>query len=283
MLNLFILLLSSNSCRSAYVNVLNDNFSNLNNWVADVLPGANTGNNEWEYYTSRSTNVAVVSTQYGNALQLKAQKESYQGYNYTSGKVHSAKSWGPYGFFNIRALVPKGNGIWPAIWLLPPNAQTAYGTWAACGEIDIMETVCGDNQGYSTLHFGGEWPKNVQYPNGGKNAYPFTVDWSKPHYFGVEWQPTFMTFWFDASVVNGVVQGTQIFSIPSSQWYSLKTDGSRWPGNAPFNVPFNIILNVAIGGNWPCGVGCCNNIAVPASMYVYNVQIWEQTQAEEEI
>ncbi|OMJ78430.1 hypothetical protein SteCoe_21752 [Stentor coeruleus] len=255
-----------------YIQIFNDNFENLSNWVAEDLPGVNTGSNEWEYYTSRSVNVYTT----GNSLVLHAQAENYQGYNYTSGKVHSAQQWGPYGFFNIKALVPKGNGLWPAIWMLPNGAQNVYGTWAACGEIDIMETICTNNQAYSTLHFGGPWPANTQYPWPPGNQYPFGINWSQPHYFGVEWQANFMTFWFDASIVDGVVQGTQIFTVPSSQWYSQNANGQRYSGNAPFNVPTNIIMNVAIGGNWACSIsGCCNNVAVPTSMIVYNVQIWE--------
>lgn len=76
---------------------------------------------------------------------------------------------------------------------IPPGAHNQYGGWAACGEIDIMETICEKDSAYATLHFGGQYPKNVQYPTSGNN-YPFTIDWTKPHYFGVEWQPTSMTF-----------------------------------------------------------------------------------------
>ena len=265
------------STYAAYIQIFNDNFDNLDNWKAQVMPGVDSGNNEWEYYTDRPVNVHVGSTPNGQALILRAQKEDYQGYNYTSGKVITNKEWGPYGFFNIKAVVPKGNAIWPAIWLLPPGAHNQYGGWAACGEIDIMETICTWGDGYSTLHFGGEWPKNVQYPTGGANRYPFSVDWSQPHYYGVEWQPSFMTFWFDAHVENGEIKGTKINTIDSSIWYSLKPDGERWPGNAPFNTPTDIILNVALGGYWPCSnTGCCDSVAVPAEMHVFNVQIWEQ-------
>lgn len=262
-----------------YVQIFNDNFNNLDNWVAENMTGAQSGNNEWEYYTTRHVNVHTTNTPNGQALVLHAQKESYQGYNYTSGKVHSKSQWGPYGFFNIKALVPKGNGLWPAIWMLPTGGVNVYGTWAACGEIDLMETVCTLDPGYSTLHFGGPYPNNVRYPMEPNNAYPFTVDWSKPHSFGLEWQATFITFWFDASIINGIVQGTKIFTIPSSIWYSQNTQGIKYPGNAPFNVPTNIVLNVAVGGFWPCMIpGCCDNISVPANMYVYNVQIWELSQ-----
>lgn len=261
-----------------YINVLNDNFQNLDNWVAEDFSGAQSGNNEWEYYTSRSVNVYTTNTANGQALVLHAQKESYNGYNYTSGKVHSKQQWGPYGFFNIKSLVPKGNGLWPAIWMIPTGGINQYGSWAACGEIDIMETVCNSDPGLSTLHFGGPYPANTQYPLNGHNQYPFSIDWTVPHWFGVEWQPTFMKFWFDANIVNGEVQGTPIFNIPSSYWYSQNTQGQKYPGNAPFNLPTNIILNLAIGGFWPCSVpGCCENLNVPVNMYVYNVQVWERT------
>lgn len=262
-----------------YVIVFNDTFTNLNNWIAVTEAGKNTGNNEWEYYTTRTVNVYTT----GHSLVLHAQKESYEGYSYTSGKVISAKEYGPYGFFNVLAQVPKGNGLWPAIWLLPPGAKNQYGTWAACGEIDIMETICTGNSAYSTLHFGGPYPANAQYPTGGNNRYPFTIDWTKPHYFGVQWQPTFMTFWFDAQVVNGQIQGTQILTVASSHWYSQNSSGQRYPGNAPFNVPTGFVLNVAVGGNWPCSVsGCCENVSTSASMEVFNVQVWEQTQSEDQ-
>ena len=98
----------------------------------------------------------------------------------------SKDPFGPYGFFNIKAKVPKGEALWPAIWLLPPHAHSKYGSWAACGEIDIMETICTNTNGYSTLHFGGEYPHQVQYPTGGANAWS-GVDWNEPHWFGVEW------------------------------------------------------------------------------------------------
>ena len=93
---------------------------------------------------------------------------------------------------------------------------------------------------------------------------------------GVEWQPDFIKFWLNAEVVDGVVQGTVINTIPSSEWYAQNSSGQRYPGNAPFNQPFNIILNVAVGGDWPCSIqGCCDNMALPADMVVSLVEVWE--------
>ena len=161
---------------------------------------------------------------------LTAQEEEYQGLNYTSGRVHSEREFGPYAFVNINALVPKADCLWPAIWMLPTDAKSKYGTWAACGEIDIMETVCSaqsDEAAYATLQFGGPWPKNVAYPTYDQNAYPVSVDWTKPHNFGVEWQPDSIKFWLDAEIIGGQVVGTLLNTIASDVWFSMDAEGER--------------------------------------------------------
>mmetsp|Transcript_7894 Transcript_7894/g.15301 ORF Transcript_7894/g.15301 Transcript_7894/m.15301 type:complete len:278 (-) Transcript_7894:74-907(-) len=272
-----IFLASILASSAAYVKVFDDPFANLDNWNPEVKTGEQTGNHEWENYTSRSTNVFIRNNEYGNSLVLKAVAEEYQGYHYTSGRVHSKKAFGPYGFFNVYAKVPKGNGLWPAIWLLPVY-NSPYGTWAACGEIDIMETICTQGDAYATLHFGQPWPKNVQYPTGGRNRYPASVDWNHPHWFGVDWQPDFMTFYIDAQIVNGEISGgTLINKISSDHWWSSDAEGHSHGKGAPFNQPFNIILNLAVGGDWPCSVsGCCTKVAVPAELQVFKVQVWEK-------
>jgi hypothetical protein len=85
-----------------------------------------------------------------------------------------------------------------------------------------------------------------------------------------------MTFWFDANIVNAKIQGTKIFTVPSSQWWAENTSGTKYPGSAPFDVATGIVLNLAVGGNWPCSItGCCTNIVSSADMYVYSVQIWK--------
>ncbi|CAG9315895.1 unnamed protein product [Blepharisma stoltei] len=270
---------------SGYVNVMNDTFQDMSNWIENVMAGADSGNNDWEYYTDTPTNVFITKINGQNALVLRAVAQNYKGYNYTSGKVNSVRPWGPYGFFNVKAVVPKGSALWPAIFMMPPNAQSVYGGWAACGEIDIMETICSNSSGYSTLHFGGVWPNNVQYPVFPSNAYPFEVTWNQPHWYGVEWQQTYMNIWLDAQMINGSIQGGKLINhINSSQWYSLNSNGQKYPGNAPYNQPFNIIFDLAVGGNWPCSFpGCCDYAAVPAQMEIYNVQIWALTNVEEQL
>jgi beta-glucanase (GH16 family) len=260
---------------NSYSLVLDDTFADLNNWESSLQSGQSTGNNELQYYTDRLVNVYIGTTTFGRALQLKARKEPYMYYNYTSGKVVSKVKYGPYGFININALVPKGNGLWPALWLLPKDGVNVYGSWAACGEIDVLETICSSSAAYSTIHFGGAYPNNVMYPTAGQGAYPFSVDWTKPHYFGVEWKPDYLKFWFDAKIINGVIQGTEILTIPSNIWYTVSSNGNLTPPPAPFDVPTNIVMNLAVGGNWPCSVpNCCSGIQMPAILSIYNVQVW---------
>jgi beta-glucanase (GH16 family) len=255
-----------------------ETWETLDDWVLDVQPGADSGNHDLEYYTNRTQNVYIETYPDGSrALVIQALTEEYEGYNFTSGKVHSKAMLGPYGFFNVRATVPKGVGLWPAIWLYPMDGSP-YGGWSANGEIDIMETICPSPPSYATIHYGGAWPNNTQWPWPPENEFPMDVDWSIPHNFGAEWQAEFIQFWFDSEVVgDGSIQGQSFGYIPSSQWFSMDSEGVHYPGNAPFNTPFNMILNLAIGGDWTCQTpGCCTNIesVMPAQMTVNFVEVW---------
>lgn len=197
--------------------------------------GHGGGNNELQYYVDRPENVRVED---GNLI-LEARKEEYSNTGitkeYTSGKVRTKRraSW-KYGRFEIKAILPKGRGIWPAIWLLPD--KETYGGWASSGEIDIMELVGHEpNKVHGTLHHGGSWPRNIHH---GK---PFELkesegDFSgKPHVFTLEWEEGVIR-WF----VDGQLYQTQ------TEW---KSEGAPFP--APFNQPFHFILNLAVGGQWP--------------------------------
>lgn len=275
------LLLPALAAASGYQLTWSETFESLDNWVLDVEPGMDSGNNEWEYYTDSSDNVFLSTDPVSgaNMLVLQALAQEHLGYNYTSGKVYTKEVLGPYGFYNVRAKVPHGLGLWPAIWMLPVT-ENHYGTWAACGEIDLMETVCYDPNAYATLHFGGSWPNNTQTPSNGHNTFPMSINWDETHNWGFEWDLDHVQFWFDAEVVDGEIQGQNFFSINSTEWYSTNSQGIRYPGTAPFDVGFNMILNIAVGGWWPCSVaGCCENVEsqMPAQMLVYWVQTYQQT------
>ncbi|MDX1694340.1 MAG: family 16 glycosylhydrolase [Ketobacteraceae bacterium] len=203
-------------------------------WEHEVN-GWGGGNNELQYYTARPEN----SYQSGGTLKIVARQESYTGpdgtRNYTSARLRTLNKgdW-LYGRFEIRARMPHGQGLWPAIWMLPTD--WVYGGWAASGEIDIMEAVNlqagGGNDIHGTLHYGGPWPDNV---HSGTGFTPSASVVNEFHTYAVEWEPGEIR-WY----VDGQHYQTQ------REWWS---SAGAYP--APFNQRFHLILNVAVGGNWP--------------------------------
>ena len=105
-------------------------------WGYDV-GGTGWGNNELQYYTSKRKENASVNNGH---LIIEARKEDFSSMKYTSARLVSKNKgdW-KYGRIEVRAKLPKGRGIWPAIWMLP--TKWAYGGWPKSGEIDIMEFV----------------------------------------------------------------------------------------------------------------------------------------------
>jgi beta-glucanase (GH16 family) len=218
--------------------VWNDEFNGSSispaNWGFQVN-GDGGGNNELQYYTNRDTNASVE----GGALVIRALRETYTGEDgtrsYTSARLYSqgAGSW-KYGRFEIRAKLPFGQGIWPAIWMMP--LLSVYGAWPASGEIDIMELLGQEpNKVYGTLHYGGVSPVHAQ--SGASFSLPSGSFADAFHVFAFEWDTTAMRWFVDDSLYCTKTQ---------SVWY---TQGHDRP--APFDQLFYIILNVAVGGTWP--------------------------------
>ena len=95
------------------------------------------GNNELQYYTASRLKNAEVKDGH---LYITAHKEDFEGFKYTSARlVTRQKGDWLYGRVEVKAKIPDGRGMWPAIWMLPTDWQ--YGGWPASGEIDIMESV----------------------------------------------------------------------------------------------------------------------------------------------
>ncbi len=207
------------------------------------------GNNELQCYTRDTANVAVR----GGQLHLRALPSTRDGCPYTSARLKTRGSDGRalfaqrYGRFEFRAKLPVGRGLWPALWMLPQD--DAYGTWAASGEIDVMEargqtptTVLG------TLHYGARWPHNTF--TGADYILPRQGTIADFHTYAVEWDPGRVR-WF----VDDVLTQTQQF-----WWSSSAQDGRQgkkptssaelnpWP--APFDQRFFLIMNLAVGGNF---------------------------------
>ena len=189
------------------------------------------GNNELQYYTSRPENARVQN----GRLTITAREENYAGKRYTSARLRSrGLADFRYGRFEARIRVPRGQGLWPAFWMLPTDSP--YGGWAAGGEIDIVETINVPLSAHGTIHHGGEWPDNRS--NGG--SFTDGTDLSALyHVYAMEWEP---------DQIRWYVDGQHYHTVNSNQWFSESApDNDR----APFDHFFHMLLNVAVGGNWP--------------------------------
>lgn len=155
---------------------------------------------------------------------------------YSSARIRSRKrgDW-QYGRFEIRAKMPSGQGIWPAVWMLPTESK--YGGWASGGEIDIIESRGSAVQETTgALHFGGGWPRNTYLAH----AYPFPEKDAAEdfHVYALEWTSESIK-WF--------VDGKLCQTRNRDEWFS---EADRSNPSAPFDQPFHMILNVAVDGRF---------------------------------
>ncbi len=212
--------------------------------------GKGWGNNELQYYTSADPLTAKVAN---GSLHITARKQQMDGRNYTSARLVTAEkaSW-KYGRIEIRAKLPKGRGLWPAIWMLGENCKVAG--WPDCGEIDIMEHV-----GYEkdtilgTIHTG-----KYNHIIGTQKGKKIFIDrpYEDFHVYSIDWTPEKIDFLLDGKVYYNVVN-------------EHKTTG-EWP----FDQPFYLILNIAVGGNLGGKKGIDETI-FPAAMEVDYVRVYQ--------
>ncbi|SNS90251.1 Beta-glucanase, GH16 family [Asanoa hainanensis] len=198
-------------------------------WRFDI-GGSGWGNNEQQYYTNSTRNAAMDGA--GN-LVITARRENpsnfqchYGTCQYTSARLLTAATFNrTYGRFEARMKIPRGQGIWPAFWMLgnPVN-------WPTSGEIDIMENIGREpNMVHGTIHgpgYSGAEGIGAGYTIGGAFADAF-------HTFAVDWSPNLIIWYVDGNE------------------YQRRTPadlgGDRWV----FDHNFFMIMNVAVGGYWP--------------------------------
>ncbi|MDP5275153.1 carbohydrate binding domain-containing protein [Chengkuizengella axinellae] len=221
-----------------------------------IQGGGGYGNNEWQNYTNREENARVED----GSLILEAHEESFGGNDYTSAKLTTeGKGDWTYGKYEFRAKMPEGQGIWPAIWMMPTDYEL-YGEWPSSGEIDIMEYLGHDPYSvYGTLHYGNPWThtgQQFQLPDGGSFADEY-------HTFSLEWEPGEMR-WY----VDGI-----LFSKQNDWFTKHSNEGAEFTYPAPYDRDFYIQLNLAVGGNWP---GYPDETTVfPQQMLIDYVRVYE--------
>lgn len=223
---------------------------NLQNWTFET-GASGWGNNELQNYTN-GENAQIVD----GKLIITARKvnENTSVGSYTSSRmVSKEKKEFQYGKIEISAKLPAGRGIWPALWMLGGNIDSAG--WPACGEIDIMEYVGFDpNMVHATVH------TPVGYgANGNGNGMLLETCEEEFHIYGLLWTEKKMQFYIDEP--QNVIHTYQ----PASQTNA----------NYPFHQPFFFILNVAVGGNWGGAQGIDNSI-FPQSLEIDYVRVYQE-------
>ncbi|WP_433167526.1 discoidin domain-containing protein [Kribbella sp. CA-247076] len=209
-------------------------------WSAD--PGIGQ-NNELQVYTNHDN--AQLDGQ--GHLVLEARRQPTPGTTcpvdplsgsttcqYTSARMNTGNKFHTtYGKIEARIKVPKGNGLWPAFWMMGADFLTGR-PWPYNGEIDIMEILGRETtKGYSTLHApayhgGGGYGGSYGLPGGADFANDF-------HTWTMLWNSTGITYQVD---------GTTVFTVDKAE---LEATRGPWI----FDHPFYLILNLAVGGDWP--------------------------------
>ena len=234
-------------------------------WSPNIWP-ARKVNDEDQAYTGREKNLRVEN----GTLIIEAHKEDYEGASYTSGRVHSeGKGDFLYGRFEARAKLPRGQGTWAAIWMLPSDpykysttcepgedwqGSSTCDAWPNSGEIDIMEHV-----GYQMGHVHGTvhneayyWLKWEQ-----RKGRILLDDLDKEfHVYALEWTP----------------ERIDIF-VDDTHYFTYVNEGTGW-NEWPYDHPYNVILNVAVGGAWGRAGGPIDDSIFPQRMEVDYVRVF---------
>ena len=248
---------SSASTEPAYTLVWADEFDDdglpdSTKWSFDTEGNAwGWGNNDAQHYTANRLENAEVKN---GVLRITTIKEDFAGKNYTSARLLSkGKGDWLYGKFEIRAQLPEGRGLWPAIWMLP--TENEYGNWPASGEIDIMENV-------------GYMPDTI-LASSHTNSYNHMIGTQRSdticiadcydtfHVYCLEWEP----------------QQYKV-SVDDEQFFTFKNEGTG-PNEWPYDKPFHLLLNVAVGGNWG-GLKGIDDTIFPQSMLVDYVRVYQK-------
>jgi beta-glucanase (GH16 family) len=216
-------------------------------------------NHESQYYTKeRKENARIENGQ----LIIEARKEDFPNTTgngsamarYTSAALETrGKADWLYGRIEVRAKLPSGKGVWPAIWMLGSDKYQPGVGWPKCGEIDIMELV-GKQPGviHGTIHYfaDGEHAKQgaqlqVAHPE---------ADF---HVYAAEWTPDRIDIFVDGKKYN-------TFAVSKADY----------DGQNPFSKPQFLLLNLALGGSWG---GKIDNSILPRRMVVDYVRVYQKS------
>jgi beta-glucanase (GH16 family) len=159
-----------------------------------------------------------------------------------------------YGRVDVRAVLPKGQGLWPAIWMLGSNISSVG--WPACGEIDIMEMIGGTTEREKTVFGTLHWDFNGNHAcTCDKPGYTLSAGslHDRFHVFSITWDQNFITWYVDDVQFNKI----DVTPVTLNEFHSN----------------FFFILNVAVGGNWPGNPD--GNTQFPQRMFIDYIRVFQ--------
>ena len=229
----------------------------INKWSHEV-GGHGFGNNELQYYTDDSSNSFVDN----GILHIRAKYETAgigstnNLRNFSSARLRTVgKGDWQYGRIDVKAKIALGQGIWPAIWMLPTDWM--YGGWPQSGEIDIMEHV-----GYDPGHVHGSihtesYNHKINTQKGGSLKLD-SID-TAFYVYAIEW--------FEDRID---------FFINDDKYYSFQNDNNNNFKTWPFNQRFHLLINIAVGGDWPGSPD--ETTSFPTEMKIDYVRVYQKTE-----
>jgi beta-glucanase (GH16 family) len=227
-------------------------------------------NHEKQYYTTERKENARIEN---GMLVIEGRKEQFKNPRYEAGSANSRSadeyaeytaaslitsrkaSW-LYGRIEVRAKLPQGQGVWPAIWMLGDNHNTSG--WPRCGEIDIMEFVGHDpNHVHATVHYSLD---GKHKSSGSKLETPAPYD--DFHIYAVEWNKDRMDFFFD-----------------DNKYHTFDLKAADENGENPFHKPQFLMINLALGGSWG---GKIDDAVMPQKFLIDYVRVFKEKDAGQE-
>ena len=218
------------------------------NSVIDLLKDGSCTSTQWKDC------YAATNTTAGNSTIVPPTR---------SGRITSKKGATiKYGRIEVTAKLPKGDWLWPAIWMMP--VEDTYGPWPASGEIDIVESR-GNNYTYaqggnnivsSALHWGPNPANDAWWRTNVKRPALHTTYSEGFNTFGLEWSQKYLFTYVNSRLLQVLYTNFDEPLWQRGNFPNADANGTRmqdvWSktgrANTPFDKPFYLILNVAVGG-----------------------------------
>jgi beta-glucanase (GH16 family) len=234
------------------------------NWNYET-GGNGWGNHELETYCAYGSNTPPCDAAQPNAfvgrdgyLHIVARSLGHGVYTSARLTTEGLRSF-QYGRIEARIEIPRGQGMWPAFWMLGDDIAAVR--WPACGEFDIMENIGKTPDTiYGSIHGAGFTGHIITNLYSLPNHAPFADGF---HTYGILWSPNEVQFYVDSP--SNVYATETPADLPS---------GAVWPFN---KGRFFILLNLAVGGAWPGNPNASTKF--PQQMLVDYVRVYQEQPA----